>query len=182
MTFEDLAERFNFRGQLAYFVGDNSYIWAQIWEEQEYIDERIEMADALFEFIAELAIQNNLLLDSLLDIFRDYVRTAFFWKHLLKTASQFPSVFAPRLFELCIAQPIQAGNETFYELCAFLRAAVTEFTPDELRRIENSILALPKELTDEDQREFLERRRNQLLAQIPQICYSQMQRRKFEKQ
>ena len=76
------------------------------WEELEYTDEPIEMADALFEFIAELAMSDmsgNSRLDLLLDVFRDNVWVAFFWKRLLKTAAQFPEVFAPRLFELCIA-------------------------------------------------------------------------------
>ena len=163
----DLEVTFNFRGKLAYFVGDSSYIWGQTWEELEYADESVEMADALFELIRELAIQGDLLLDSLLDIFRDHVRTTFFWKGLLKTAAQFPGVFAPRLFELCIAKPILMGNAVFCELCTFLEAAAAKFTPDQLRQIEQSILGLPKQATDEDHREFLERRRNQLLAKIP---------------
>ena len=164
---EDLEVTFNFRGKLAYFVGDSSYIWGQTWEELRYTDEPIEMADALFELIKELAIREDPLLDSLLDIFRDYVRTTFFWKGLLKTAAQFPGVFAPRLFELCIAKPILMGNAAFYELCAFLEAAAAEFTSDQLRQIEQSILRLPKQAADADHREFLEQRRNQLLAQIP---------------
>ena len=163
----DLEVTFNFRGKLAYFVGDSSYIWGQTWEELGYANEPVEMVDALFELIKELAIREDPLLDSLLDIFRDYVRTTFFWKGLLKTAAQFPGVFVPRLFELCIAKPILMGNAAFYELCAFLEAAAAEFTSDQLRQIEQSILRLPKQATDEDHREFLERRRNQLLAKIP---------------
>ena len=165
VAFEDVGETFDFRGKPAYFVGDNSYIWGEIWEEQEYTDEPIEMAEALFERIAELAIQNDPQLDSLLDIFRDYVRTAFFWKHLLKTAARFPKVFAPRLFELCTAKPIQTSDEAFSELCTFLEAAAAEFAPDQLRQIEESILALPEEA--EDNLDSLEQRRNRLLAQIP---------------
>ena len=165
VAFEDVGETFDFRGKLTYFVEDNSYIWGEIWEEQEYTDEPIEMADALFERIAELAIQNDSQLDCLLDIFRDYVRTAFFWKHLLKTAARFPKVFAPRLFELCTAKPIQTGDGAFYELCTFLEAAAAEFAPDQLRQIEESILALPEEA--EDNLDSLEQRRNELLAQIP---------------
>ena len=168
VTFEDLIERdrFNFRGKLAYFVEDGSYSW----EELEDPDEPIEMADALFEFIAELAMSDmseNSRLDLLLDIFRDNVWVAFFWKRLLKTAAQFPEVFAPRLFELCIAKPIQMGNEAYHELCLFLKAAVAEFTPEQRHQIEKSILDLPKEGTDENHRAGLERRRNQLIAQIP---------------
>ena len=167
-TFRDPQEgmtvkkTFNFRGKRAHSVEDIGFMW----EGRDYTNEPIEMADTLFEFIAELAMSRNPLLDSLLDVFRDHVRAAFFWKRLLKTAAQFPEVFAPRLFELCIAKPIQTG-EAFYELCTFLEAAAAEFTPDQLRQIEQSILVLPNEATDGNQREFLEQRRHQFLAKIP---------------
>ena len=58
-------------------------------------------------------------------------------------------------------------SETFYELGLFLETAAYEFTPDQLHRIEKSILTLPKEATDERHRNFLEEERNRLLAQIP---------------
>ena len=158
---ENLAERFNFRGKLAYFVGDESYIW----NEGKVLAEPIKVADALFEFITELARSQDPLLDSLLDVFRDYVWIAFFWKRLLKTAAQFPDIFAPRLFEFCTAKPIQIHHETSYELDLFLEAAASEFTSDQLRQIEESILTLPEEAGDN--RDFLESRRDHLLAQIP---------------
>ena len=161
VALEDLAETFNFRGKLAYFVEDNSYVW----DEGEVLDEPLEIADGLFEFITELAMSQDPLLDSLLDVFRDYVWVAFFWKRLLKTAAQFPTIFAPRLFELCTAKPMQIHHETSYELALFLEAAASEFTPDQLRQIEESILTLPKEA--EDNLDSLERGRNRLLAQIP---------------
>ena len=160
-TFEDLIETFDFREKPAYFVEDNSYMWDQ----REYPDEPIEMANTLFQFIAELAWSEDPRLDSLLDIFRDEVWVAFFWKRLLKTATQFPKVFAPRLFELCIARPIQLHFETSYELGLFLEAAAPEFMSDQLRQIEESILTLPQGL--EDNRESLKMCRNRLLAQIP---------------
>ena len=160
VALENLAERFNFRGKLAYFVEDNSYIW----DEGEALDEQIEVADALFEFITELAIREDPLLDSLLDVFRDYVWVAFFWKRLLKTAAQFPDIFAPRLFEICTAKPMQIHYETSYNLALFLEAAASKFTSDQLRQIEESILTLPDEAGDN--RDFLEQLRNQLLAQI----------------
>ena len=161
VALENLAETFNFRGKLAYFVGDDSYIW----NEGKVLAEPIKVADALFEFITELAMSQDSLLDSLLDVFRDYVWVAFFWKRLLKTAAQFPDIFAPRLFELCTAKPMRIHHETSYELDLFLEAAASEFTSDQLRQIEESILTLPEEA--EDNLDFLESRRNHLLAQIP---------------
>lgn len=166
VTFEDLIETFEFRGKQAYFVPDNSHIW----DETSYPDEPIKIADELFKFIAALASsQNSLLdLDSLLDVFWDEVWVAFFWKRLLKTAVQSPKVFAPLLFELCIAKPIQMGNDALHELGLFLENAASEFTPNQRRQIEDTILALPEEAMDEDDRKFLEYRRNRLIASIPQ--------------
>ena len=161
VALESLAETFNFRGKLAYFVEDDSYIW----DEGKTLAEPIKVADALFEFITELAMSQNPLLDSLLDVFRDYVWVAFFWKRLLKTAVRFPDIFAPRLFELCTAKPMQIHHETSYELARFLEAAASEFTPDQLRQIEESILTLPEGAGDN--LDSLERGRNRLLAQIP---------------
>ena len=106
--------------------------------------------------------------DSLLDVFHNEVIVAFFWKRLLGTASQFPKVFAPRLFELCIAKPILRGNDTHYELGQFLEAAASEFRLDQRRQIEKNILALPQESTDEDSRNALVYRRNRLLERIPE--------------
>ena len=163
---EDIIEIFNFRGKPVYFMEDGSYIW----DARNSSDEPIEMADALFKFMSELAESEKslLLLDSLLNIFRDEVIVAFFWKRLLGTASQFPKIFAPHLFELCIAKPILRGNDTRYELGQFLEAAASEFSSDQLRRIEESILALPIEATDEDSRNALVYRRNRLLERIPE--------------
>ena len=132
-----VKETFDFRGKHAYFVED--YMW-----EGRHTDEPIKMADTLFEFIAELAMSEDSRLDSLLNVFRDNVWVAFFWKRLLKTATQFPEVFAPRLFELCIAKPIQTEDQASYELCAFLEAAAAEFTPEQRLQIEKSILELPE--------------------------------------
>ena len=161
---EDMIEIFDFRGKPAYFMEDGSYIW----DAGNSSDKPIEMADALFEFIGELARSEDSGLDLILDIFRDEVVVAFFWKRLLKTAAQSPKVFAHHLFELCISEPVQTHPETFYELGLFLEAAASEFTPDKLRQIEESILAHPIETADEEQSDFLEKQRNRLLAQIPQ--------------
>ena len=163
---KDLIETFDFRGKPTYFVEDGSYIW----DAQNSSDEPIEIADVLFEFIAELTISEEQfsLLESLLDVFRDLGGVAFFWKRLLGTASQFPKILAPHLFELCIAKPILRGNDTRYELGQFLETAACEFNSDQLRRTEESISALPEEATDEDSRNTLVYRRNRLLERIPE--------------
>ena len=158
---EDPTKRFKFRGQFAYFVEDNSYIG----DDRQHRNRPMTMADTLFEFIAGLSESEHSLLDSLLDVFRDEVWFAFFWRRLLKTASRFPKIFAPRLFELFTAKPILIGNDALYELGLFLQAAVSEFTPEQRLQIEETIMNLPAE--DKEDRESLEVRRNLLLAQIP---------------
>ena len=160
---EDLAETITLHGKRAYFVKDNSFIWD--WDERRHRDGPIEMADALFQFISDLTESDPSLLDLLLDVFREYGWFAFFWRRLLKTASRFPEVFAPRLFELCIAKPVLMSDDVLYELGLFLRAVSSEFTREQRRQIEAIILDLPA--GDRENHASLEERRNLLLAQVP---------------
>ena len=175
IVLEDLIERFDFRGKSGRFIKDG-----YISDAERAMGKPIEAADALFEFIEELAKSEDSRLDSILDVFRDEVVVAFLWKRLLKTTAQFPKVFAPCLFDLCLAKPIQLHLETSYELGLFLEAAASEFTPDKLLRIEESILAIPK--GPEDNREYLEMCRNRLLAQIPMNLLSTDKARKIWKE
>ena len=165
MTEEELNDPFDFNGKTANFLQDHSHIW----DAQSSSDEPIEMADVLFDHIAKFAenIEKHPLLDDLLDIFIENVFPAFFWKRLLKVASQFPKVFAPRLFDLCIAKPILLYFETSHELGLFLKKAAYEFSPEQLRQIEENIVKLPSETTDENLVRHLEDQRNLFLAQIP---------------
>ncbi len=164
-SIDELIETFGFNGKTAYYVKDDSYIW----DSQISSDEPIEMADALFDYMAELAKseEQHSDLDSLLDVFIENVLVAFFWKRLLKTASRHPKVFAPRLFDLCIAKPILLYLEVRDELSLFLENAATEFCPDQLRQIEENIVRLPVESTDENLVRHLENQRDLFLAQIP---------------
>ncbi|RIK82265.1 hypothetical protein DCC62_00540 [candidate division KSB1 bacterium] len=162
---EDLPEEFSFRGKNSYYVPDASYIWDQ----SKFPDQTIQMADELFKFITKLASSpdSHSLLDSLLDVFRDYAWMAFFWRRLLRAATEAPKVFASRLFELCIARPIMMGSEALHELGSFLEVAALEFTDDQLRKIEETILSIPNNEADLKRREYLEHRRDRLLARIP---------------
>ena len=170
MTIDELIEPFDFHGKTAYFVKDDSYIW----DAQISSDEPIEMADKLFEFVEELAVSKESLplLDSLLDIFRDQVWVAFFWKRLLKIASKFPKVFAPRLFDLCIAKSILQHLEVSYELGLFLENAAYEFSSEQLLQIEESIIALTSEAKDKENRNYLIKHRKRLIARIPKELLS----------
>jgi hypothetical protein len=161
----EIPQQFNFRGAKAYYISDNSFIW----DERGYDENPIKMADELYQFIAELASSKKfpVTLESLLDTFRDKAKFAFFWKRLLDIAAQVPEAFAHYLFELCIARPIQLGNDCIYELGKFLEAAAPYFSDDELRQIEESLLTLAKGELDNEQSKYMERKRNRLLARIP---------------
>ena len=164
VKFEDLSEKFQFQNKWAYYTPDGSYSW----DESEYPDEPIKMVDELFKFIEELASSQKLSeLKSLLDVFRDKVIVAFFWRRLLDTAAKMPKVFSSLLFELCISRPIQIGAETIRELGVLLEASATEFTIDQLRKIEESIMTIPEDKKDFKNGEFLEHVRDRLLARIP---------------
>ncbi len=170
VVLEDVIGTFSFRGETAYFVKDDSYLW----DARASSDKPIELANKLFEFIEDLTASEESipLLDSLLDIFRDQGWVAFLWKRLLKTASKFPKVFAPRLFELCIAKPFLLSLETSYELGMFLENAASDFTSEQRRQIEESILALPIEGKDMENDNYLIMRRDRLIAQIPKKLLS----------
>ena len=165
VKFEDLTGTFTFYGKAAYIVEDHSYIW----DERNYRDQPIEIADGLFQFIEELATKNSLsLLDSLLVIFGEEVQVAFFWKRLLKTATRFPEVFAPRLYDLCKARAVLVGDTPVFELGRFLETVAPTFAPEQLRQIEDVIVTLPQQASGADlPRDDLVRRRDRLLARIP---------------
>ena len=156
-------ESFEFRDTTSYLLPDNSHIW----DEREVLDEPMKMADTLFEYISELVESEAPLqiLDSLLDVFRDEVWAAFFWKRLLNMAVRFPEVLAPRLFELCIAKPILMNSDTLYELGEFLQVATRFFAHEQRRLMEQTIVGLLGETGKN--KEYLEYLTNRLLAQIP---------------
>jgi len=162
---EELIEEFDFMGRKAKYLQDSSYIW----DASEYQDEPIKMADELFKYISEIASFETQLqvLDSILDVFCDRVWVAFFWRRLLSTASKLPSIFLSRIFELCIAQPIQTGADTIHELGMFLEASARLFSPKQIKQIENTVVDLPKGEIDIKQKESLEHIRDRLLARLP---------------
>lgn len=162
---EDIPEHFMFRGKQANYVADGSYIW----DEGPYADEPTKMADSLFEFIGQLTSSQDTLplIDSILDILRDEVWMAFFWRRLLRVAAEAPEVFAPRLFELCLARPVQTRPETVWDLGNFLRVATRFFEEDQRAALEADLIDLPKLAEDEEDSEYLEHYRNRLLASIP---------------
>ncbi len=124
----------------------------------------------MFEFIREIAKQPQKedTLEALLDVFRDNVAAAFFWAELLRVAAEDPLPFVDRLFELCLAKPIQLGNETVHQLGTFVEVAAKYFSQDQIKALELSFLAIAAGQDAQKNSEFYENRRNRLLTRIPE--------------
>ncbi|MCG9127274.1 hypothetical protein JT359_06680 [Candidatus Poribacteria bacterium] len=158
----ELMQTFVINNQETTYLEDGSYLW----DAQEYTDNPIEMADVFFEYIQKLGESNNQELDKILKEFYNYVQVAFLWKRLLKIAVKSPNLFIPRLFELCLAEPILNGNDVIPELCSFIKNSSSILSENQLRSIEEKIIGLTNQ-EDEGIRESLEYHRNRLLGQIP---------------
>jgi hypothetical protein len=168
VTLDDLVEEFEFRGEKAHCMSDSSHIW----DAGTYKDQEIKMATDLFKYIIELASLSNKKAEfnAILDILRDEVYVAFIWKYLLKTTAEHVELFAQHLYKLCVARPIQAGPDTVYEVGLFIKNAASEFTKEQLREIEKTIIALPNSYGET--RKYLMHYRDRLLMCIPQELLS----------
>ncbi len=164
---EEISKKFQFKGKSAYYIPDCSHIW---WDNGgSRRGEPTKMAETLFEFIYEKSLSqtNYSELETIIDLLRDNARVAFFWKSLLKTATRNPTIFAPLIFDLCVARPVQVDDDTTYEFGEFLQTAATEFKARQLQQIEESILNIPNDEKDGSYRKYLEEDRNRLLTRIP---------------
>lgn len=160
----DVTETFEFRGHQATYVRDLSYSW----DASLHRDEPIQLADQLFGRMEGAAKSSEFdVIDEMLEVFADEARVAFFWKRLLETASRFPSVFAPRLFELAVAEPVLENSETLHAVGMFLQECSSEFTEEQRREIETRILQLPEKADGEKAREVRTRWRDRLIARFP---------------
>ncbi len=166
VNIKDVTQQFIFQNNNAHYLRDVSYIW----DATHHIDQPIKMAEELFRFIANLTStsDNAALINSLLDIFSSEAFVAFIWKRLLATGTQYPEAFAPYLYELCLVEPIQCGPDTIYELGKFLGVASQYFNSDQMIKLEESIISLPNNARDEDQKKYYEHCRDRLLFCIPE--------------
>ena len=162
-TIDDVTERFAFSGRTALYVRDLSYSW-----EAGHRDEPIEMADELFRHVEAVANAGDVAsIEGLLDLFATEVRCAFFWKRLLESGSRVPSIFAGRLFELVVADPVLKNLETLQALGTFLEAAYSYFNADQRVVVERRVLGLVNGTADDKDAEWRTHRRNRLLSQLP---------------
>jgi hypothetical protein len=162
-TLDDLTFEFQFRNATAHYVKDGS----AIWDESSFPDQELQIADAVLDWLASVAKGERISdLDQLLDAFGRETRLAFLWSRLLAIGAATPMIFGPRLWELASAKPVVEEPDTLYALGAFLEQAFEFLTESQQRQIEQAILNLGK--TDNTvKKEWLERRRDRLIARIP---------------
>src|SRR5207249_3080368 len=142
---ESLVSTFAFRGRTARLLPDLSYVW----DESHYPDRNVQLADSVFGRLAEASDKGDMAtIESALDIFCDEAIVAFWWRRLLKLGASRPDVFAHRLHELCLAEPILASSDVIHELGEFVHKSALKWSPEELAGVEEAILALPPEGSD----------------------------------
>ena len=162
-TIDDVTQRFALRNRTALYVRDLSYSW-----DAGHRDEPMQLADQLLRHVETIANAGDVAsIESLLDLFASEVRCALFWKRLLESGSRVPSVFAERLFELVVAEPIVENPETFQALGQFLEAAFPYFDADHRIVVERYILALANGAANDKDPESRTYRRNRLLSRLP---------------
>jgi len=140
-----------------------------VWDTSGYTHEPIKIADELFTYLDRRAEQKDYqFIEDVIDIFIENVKVTFFWRRLLITATKYPEVFAEKIFDFCIAKQILSDSETIKEIGDFLQKASKYFTSEQLLKIEESILEIPKDgnLNDK-QTEYLIEKRDRLLFRIP---------------
>ncbi len=162
-TLDDLASEFQFRGATARYVQDGS----AIWDESSYPDQEMDIADAVFTWLANAAKESRANdISKFLDRFCSEARLGFLWSRLLAVGAEHPIVMGPCLWELASAKPILEETDTLHSLGAFLERAAEFFTSEQRTVVELAILRIPKGAAD-DLKEAMEHRRNRLLARIP---------------
>ena len=162
-TWADLTTKFQFRQSTAVYVEDGS----AIWDESSYPDRELEIADRVFGWLSDAVNANRKAdVDGFLDIFSAQANLAFLWSRLLAVGTEPPATLGPDLWQLAKATPILVGNDCLYAVGVFLERASEYFSKDQQQQIERAILDLAKGQGGAEA-EFLERRRNRLIARIP---------------
>ncbi|MCF7846732.1 MAG: hypothetical protein K9M51_01555 [Candidatus Gracilibacteria bacterium] len=158
-------QTFPFRDGKAEYRADGNYIWDA---GGGFHDDEKKIADHLFTFFDQVIKKdNNVLIDEILDLFRDEVTVAVLWKRLLLTGSEYPKLFASLLFELCVVDHLLISSDIEYALNLFLEKAFSYFSKDQQKQVEEQILAIPKQAQNADQVKWFSHDRDKLLCRIP---------------
>jgi len=166
-TLESLTQTFDFRGKNARYVADMS----AIWDESHYPDQPLQIASNLFRHIEQIAEQADAEpIGRLLDVFAGEAQAAFLWKRLLFAGAEKPAALTQPLWPLCLAPPIFLGSDSVVALGAFIEQAIPFLSKQQLKDLEKCILKIPRTPDSRYPVDYLERRRDRLLARVPSEC------------
>jgi hypothetical protein len=160
---DDLAVNFSFRGITATYVEDGS----AIWDHGSYPDKERQIADKVFEWIENAALQNNAeQLNEVLDLCAFEIKLAFMWARLLLVGASRAETVGPRIWEIAKASQLFAENDILLELGTYLEKTSKFLLPEQLLEIEKAIVDIGKGVATSDA-EFFKHRKRRLLARIP---------------
>jgi hypothetical protein len=173
LNLEKPLQQFQFMDGLASYEPDGRYFGDST---HSLNDTEIQMANELFAYLGKLFdLQGNILedmsrilqYDSLLKVFRDHAKAAYFWKRLLLLGSQIPATLGCSLRELASARVIQTGSDTMYEVGVFIAKVAPELRVEERLKLENNLMSITTDNLDPEDVEWYERIRNRLIGQFP---------------
>lgn len=158
---ESQVKKFSFRGKEVALLPDGSYIW----DDRNYEDEPIKIADVLIKHIAENCKSDEF--PKYIDAFRDHAIVALLWKRLIQAAVQAPQFFLPVLFELCVTPSILTTREVLYEISSFIESSIQLFTKQQREQFEKVVWNLAFLENEEFSRAYLEGLRNRYVSLVP---------------
>lgn len=160
-----LPVSFNFLGNKATYIEDDSYIW----DDGPHADDEMDLIHRVDSYLNNLAKQGDKkgLLETL-KVYAQNATVAVLWKHLIEIATDHPDFFAQDLLDLYIARPILTGSDTTYQIGELIKNSYKLFNPQQQKQIEDAILAIPEGDAGQSQRlHDHESLRNKLLNCIP---------------
>jgi hypothetical protein len=162
-SLDDLTFEFQFRSATVHYVKDHSHIW----DESSYPEQELQIADAIFDWLATAAKADRIAdVNLFLDVFCNEARLAFLWSRLLAAGAGTPKILGPYLWQLAVAKPVVEGLDTLNALAAFLEQGFEFLSEKQRRQIEEIILKLcPTGNTE--RKETLEPYRDRLISCIP---------------
>ena len=158
---DELTDEFAFGEREAVYVADGS----EFWRAGSHHDEELKIANAIFGHIESAALNRDERAIALaLGLLVERARMAFWWAELLALGARHAELFARRLYPLCVAGPVLAGNATITQLTDFIAAAYPFWLPEERADVERAVVGLAPVDGDEDSASH---RRQRILGLVP---------------
>lgn len=159
-------EKFEFAGQDAFIRTDYSEIWDNGGASRH--DEPLKMLDSFQGYLERISAGDEHVNErsQVLTLIARENRNAVFWRRLLSIGADHPDTLGYEIRSLAWTMPILTSYDTTRVAGDFIRAIFGKLTDEERRRIEQTIVAIPMSVGDE-QREGADYKRNRLLGCLP---------------